>query len=173
MTLNGTNTFFTDNWEAILVGVIIAVVSGLLLYGLTEMLKRFTQRKLTKAERLKARLNQHRWELRNLGGVALQQVFYFILQMLIAGGTIILLYTSALGEYLSLIKDETTPSFESLRMFFWLLIGIPIVFTVWGTYLFAGPLRHILLLLSFSGWQERHLISRIKELEPDWKDTDF
>lgn len=157
------------------VGTAAAVAGGLVLAFILWLIslawKRFTQRKLTRVERLKARLSQHRWELRNLGGVALQKFLYFILQVIVVGMIIALLFATALGEYLSLVENGTTPSLESLRRSVWLLIAIPLVFIVWSSSLFAGPVRRILLIAAFSDWQERHLINRIKQLEPEWEDT--
>ncbi len=157
------------------VGTASAVAGGLVLafvLWLTSLAwKRFTQRKLTKAERLKARLKQHRWESRNLGAVALLKILYLIVQAVFVGLIIVFLFNSALGEYLSLIENETTISLENLRQLVLFLIGIPIVFLVWTILLFIGPLRRILLLVAFSDWQERHLVNRIKQLEPNWNDT--
>ncbi len=157
------------------VGTASAVAGGLVLafvLWLTSLAwKRFTQRKLTKAERLKARLKQHRWESRNLGAVALLKILYLIVQAVFVGLIIVYLFTFALGEYTSLVENETTISLENLRRLFLFLIGIPIVFLVWAILLFAGPLRRILLLVALSDWQERHLVKRIKQLEPNWNDT--
>jgi hypothetical protein len=157
------------------VGTASAVAGGLVLAFVLWLAslawKRFTQRKLTKAERLKARLGQHRWESRNLGWVALLKILFFIVQAVFVGLTLVLLFTFALSEYLSLIENETTISLENVRRLFLFLIGIPIVFLVWAILLFIGPLRRIFLLVAFSGWQERHLVNRIKQLEPNWNDT--
>jgi hypothetical protein len=157
------------------VGTASAVAGGLVLAFVLWLIslawKRFTQRKLTKAERLKARLRQHRWELRNLGAVALLKIFYLIFQAVCVGSIIANLFTFALGEYSILIENETTPSLENLRRLYWFFISIPIVFLVWTILLFVGPVRRILLLVNFSDWQERHLVKRIKQLEPNWNDT--
>jgi hypothetical protein len=157
------------------VGTASAVAGGLVLafiLWLTSFAwKRFTQRKLTKAERLKARLKQHRWESRNLGWVALEKVLHFILQVIGVGTIIVFLFMFALSEYVRLVDNETAPSLEDLKRYFRFLISIPLVFAVWGILLFIGPIRRILLLANLSDWQERHLVNRIKQLEPNWNDT--
>lgn len=159
------------------VGTASAVAGGLVLALILWLIslawKRFSQRKLTKAERLKAQLKQHRWELRHLGEVALRQIVYFILHTLVLGLIVAWLFTSALGEFLSLVEDAVTLSIENVSQLSRFLLGIPTIFVVWSLVLMAGPLRRILLLLAFDDWQERHLTNRIKQLEPDWKDIDF
>lgn len=164
-----SDTFWSNTVSNAIAGLAVLLIAWLINLAW----KRFAQRKLTKAQRLKARLEKHRRELRNLGGVALQQIFFLILQMILVGFVTAWLFIHTSGGFLSLVADGATLSVESLRRPFLFLINLPTAFMIWSLIAIAGPVRRTLLLTVFSDWQERHLINRIKEVEPGWQDIDF
>lgn len=163
-------------WRGFWVGTASGTAAGLIVlfvpWLIGQLIKRFSQRHLNRLGRFEAQLKQHRREQRNLGAVALHELFYFIFQIILATGVIAAIFAIGLIELLASLKGGAAPQPEELERITSTFSSIMFALAIWTLALTLGSLRRIVMFLNFADWRENRIINRIKQLKPDWKDPD-
>ncbi len=152
------------------VGTASALAAAFVLWLVNRIYKYMFRGYLSRAERLKIELKEHRREQGNLGAVALRELLFFILQSLTVTVICASLFTRALEKALTLATSEKALQGEDFIPVFYDLTVLLGVLAVSLSILFVFNLVRIVMLIQFADWREKHLINQIQEIEPSWKD---
>ena len=125
---------------------------------------------LSRVERLKVELKEHRREQRNLGAAALRELLFFVLQSFTVTVVCLFLFTRALEKALTLATSGKVLQGEDFIPVFYDLTVLVGVLAVSLLILFVFNFVRIFMLIQFADWREKHLINQIQEIEPSWKD---